>query len=140
MNSSPQVRKALIYHELGHCLLGLEHNSEYELLHDEQNHLHHLVKLSIMNPTVMNDLQASFVEMEWEKYIDSLYQDKAFEVREDIDFEELRQRYYSGISAQEMINEDGIRLNSHLMYDYLCINGEAIFRNQEKISEEVNCF
>jgi hypothetical protein len=50
-NSGEMARENLIFHEAGHCVLNLEHTSEFIILNDQ------MVPKSIMFPAVFGDLE-----------------------------------------------------------------------------------
>ena len=127
------IRKALIYHELGHCLLRLQHISNYGIVRDQEYELTHLVKLSIMNPSVMTEFQAAYTIYEWEDYLTSLERSISIKESENINLAQLRAIYYKDIKKWEQ-EKDNVIINERLIYPYICLEGRIIFQDEERAS------
>ncbi|MEE3080439.1 MAG: hypothetical protein VX341_13960 [Bdellovibrionota bacterium] len=147
-NLSINTKKALIYHELGHCLLGLGHIDSFELIEDPKYHTLLIIKLSIMNPTMMNAFQSSFVDYKWTNYKIAL--DNALSITDTYidDFSNLRDNYYEDIRTnQEKVTfeDNSLIINEEMIYDVVCIDGELIYKNKdvlirlEENGEEYSC-
>ena len=129
------VKYALIYHELGHCLLGLSHKNEYMLLKDDEYEISYFLKLSIMNATLMNPLQASFVKAHWPDYMIALNNDLSFSKTDNIEAQVFLKIYYEDIKESEFIF-DSYKINEELLHEELCIDNEYVYRTKDQAIEE----
>ncbi len=123
------IRKALIYHELGHCLLKLGHINDYGILRDKEYEMSHLIKLSIMNPSIMNEFQAAYTIYEWQNYLISLQRAVSIKQTENINFKEIREIYYSDIRKWEKDKRSYI-INEKLIFPYICLQDKIVYRDE----------
>ena len=119
---SDNSRKALIYHELGHCLLKLGHQDDFDLIKDPDHDIFIVIKLSIMNPTMMTSFQASYVDYYWEEYKLALEREHSIEATIGDEFNLIRDNYYEDIKSLEYEGEfkkDVKKINEELIYSTL---------------------
>ncbi len=144
---SPNVKKTLIYHELGHCHLGLDHLDDYEVVDSIDNSFSALIKLSIMNSTIMSPFQATYAIKYWDEYTHALINDEVIQYPQEIVLEEMGELHYEDIKGfnipiellKETATESG-HINESLYFPRLCDDDKNIYRSLFSLEKETECY
>ena len=138
------VKLTLIYHELGHCHLGLDHIEDYDVIDDTEYVSSSLIKLSIMHPSIMSPFQAAYTKYHWEDYIAALKANEAIQDPEEIDLKNLSNLHYAdikefNIKVESQDDEENIHINKNLYFPRICSSEIDIFRSHFNFERESDC-
>lgn len=144
---TPLQKELLIYHELGHCMLGLDHIDEMESVLSEEGSLRANLKLSIMHSSLFDVFQVAYYQIFKEDYKDALV-NNTFIIPDLIPVSELNQVHLEDISEFNVpitnqygaVTDDSVVTNKRLYTFELCANsGLRVIKSFNVLSSYNRC-
>lgn len=144
-NLTPAGRKILVFHELGHCVLGLDHVDVRLQVKEsgEDSKRFMSVQGSIMSAYLPAVYSASFLLLYWDEYVEALRDGRSVNMDTDIDFSDVDRMHFLDV-AQTIKFESSrgiqVAMSPKLNKSVLCVDGKYLVSNERYLSLDFDKF